>query len=176
MVSGWQQQEKASVWTVRTAVAGVLVDESFAITTEEIKKCLSITQSFIKHLNCDQAQQSSKTFCSCLVHVLEKIIEKLKKRNGVINSETLWTNYHKLTTSQAFRTGWEEFLECCDVDKELMIYKYIIDETFTKIVKQSVHTTVSEQNNVLQNDDQEPSLTYEEENAAVTFEVMLSMP
>lgn len=158
-------QEKGSVRTVRTAVAGILVDESFSIPTEEIKKCLSIAQSLMKHFNCDQARQSCETFCSWLVDVLEEVIEKSKKRNGVINSEKLWTSYHKLTTSQAFRTGWEEFLESCDVDKEPMIYQHITDETFTKIVEQSVHTTATEQNNGLQNDDQEPSLTYEEENA-----------
>ena len=64
-----------------------------------------------------------------------------------------------MTTSQAFGTGWEEFLESCDDDKEPMIYQHITDETFTKIVEQSVHTTVSEQNNGLQNDEQELSLT-----------------
>ena len=45
MASKRQHEEKASVLTVRTAVAGVLVDESFSIPTEEIKKCLSIAQA-----------------------------------------------------------------------------------------------------------------------------------
>ena len=73
--------------TVRTAISGVLVDESFAIPTEEIKKCLSITQSLLKHCNsCDQAYQARRErFYSWLVNVLEDIIGKSKKRNGVIN-------------------------------------------------------------------------------------------
>ena len=66
----------------------------------------------------------------------EDIIGKSKKRNGVINSEKLWSSYHKLTTSTDFRTGWEGFLENCNVDKEPMIYQHISDETFTKIVEQ----------------------------------------
>ena len=81
----------------------------------------------------------------------------------MINSEKLWSSYHKLTTSKDFRTGWEEFLEDCNVDKEPMIYQHITDETFTKLVEQSVKTTVSEQND--EQNDKEPSLTYEEENA-----------
>ena len=81
----------------------------------------------------------------------------------MINSEKLWSSYHKLTTSKDFRTDWEEFLEDCNVDKEPMIYQHITDETFTKLVEQSVKTTVSEQND--EQNDKEPSLTYEEENA-----------
>ena len=68
-----------------------------------------------------------------------------------------------MTTSKDFRTGWEEFLEDCNVDKEPMIYQHITDETFTKLVEQSVKTTVSKQND--EQNDKKPSLTYEEENA-----------
>ena len=67
-----------------------------------------------------------------------------------------------MTTSKEFRAGWEEFLENCNVDKEPMIYQHITDETFTKLVEQSVKITVSEQNE--EQNDKEPSLTYEEEN------------
>ena len=41
-----------------------------------------------------------------------------------------------------------------------MIYQHITDETFTKLVEQSVKTTVNEQND--EQNDKEPSLTYEE--------------
>ena len=119
MASGQRRQKNTSVLTVRTAISGVLVDEGFAIPTEEIKKCLSIARSLIKHFNsCDQAKdkacqarQSCEKFCSWLVDALEDIIGKSKKRNGVINSEKLWSSYHKLTTSTDFRTGWEGFLK-----------------------------------------------------------------
>ena len=166
MASKRQHEEKASVLTVRTAVAGVLVDESFSIPTEEIKKCLSIAQSLMKYFNCDQAMPTCEAFCSWLVDALEEIVRKSKKQSGVINADKLWNNYHRLTTSQVFKTNWEEFLGICDVDKEPMIYQHITNETFTKLIEQSVQSKdiVSEQNDE-QNNDEEPSLAYEEENA-----------
>ena len=75
--------------------------------------------------------------------------------------DQLWSSYHKLTTSKDFSAGWEEFLENCNVNKEPMIYQHITDETFTKLVEQSVKITVSEQND--EQKDKEQSLTYEEE-------------
>ena len=83
MASGQQQQKETSVLIVRTAILGGLVGESFAIPTEEIKKCLSIAQSLLKHFNsCDhayQARQCCERFCSWLMNVLEDIIGKSKK-------------------------------------------------------------------------------------------------
>ena len=94
MVCGWPQ-EKGSVRTVRTAVAGILVDESFSISMEEIKKCLSVAQSLMKHFNCDQAWQSCETFCSWLVDVLEEAIEKLKSGMVLL----IQKNYGPATTN-----------------------------------------------------------------------------
>ena len=56
MVSGQQQQELPSttVQIGRNAMAVVLMDESFAIPTEENKKCLIIVQSSMKHFNCNE--------------------------------------------------------------------------------------------------------------------------
>ena len=88
MASGQQWQKETSVLTVRTAISGVLVDESFAIPTEEIKKCLSIAQSLFENISTrvDQAYQARcERFCSWLVNALEDIIGKSKKRSGLIN-------------------------------------------------------------------------------------------
>ena len=104
-----QYEEKASVLNVRTAVAGILVDESFSIPTEEIKKCLSIAQSLMKYFNCDQVMPTCEAFCSWLVDALEEIVGQSKKQSGVINAEKLWNSYHRLTTSQVFKTNWEVF-------------------------------------------------------------------
>ena len=162
MATGFQQQVPY-VRIVRIAIAGVLVDESFAIPTEEIKKYLSIAQILTKHFNCDVALHRCATFSNWLVNILEEVIRKSKNRSDMINSEKLWSGYHQITTSQSFRAGWEEFLGGCDVEKEPMIYQHITDEVFTKLVEQTVHTAVSEQNE--QDDEEEPSLTYEEANA-----------
>ena len=100
MASGCQQQ-LPYVRIVRTAIVGVLVDESFAIPTEEIKKCLSIAQSLTKHFNCDVALYRCETFSNWLVNVLEEVIRKSKNRSDMINSEKLWSGYHQITTSQS---------------------------------------------------------------------------
>ena len=65
-----RKEIQPSLRIVRSAMAGVLVDESFAIPTEEIKKCLSIAQNLMKQFTCDEAMDSCKTFSRWLVSVL----------------------------------------------------------------------------------------------------------
>ena len=74
---------------VRSALAGILVDDSFSNPTAEIKKCLEMAQTLIIVFGSDQSSSRSKceAFSSWLVDALKEIIIKATKCNGVINAE-----------------------------------------------------------------------------------------
>ena len=161
-----EEQVMSSVRIVRGAVTGILADESFTIPTDEVKKCLEMARTVTKQFGQPSAA-ACVTFSSWLVGVLEEVVNNSVKRNGVINAEQLWSRYHELTISEAFKNGWEEFLDLSKVDKEPLFYQHVTDEVFEKLIQRSVstesadaHAEQCEENDIL--------LTYEEENA-VTY-------
>ena len=50
-------QEISSVRVVRSALAGILVGDSFSIPTAKIKKCLEMTQTLITVFGPDQSSK-----------------------------------------------------------------------------------------------------------------------
>ena len=158
-------QEISSVRVVRSALAGILVDDSFSIPTAEIKKCLEMAQTLIIVFGCDQASSKSKceAFSSWLVDELKEIIIKATKRNGAISAEQLWSRYHEFTISQNLKKCWEEFLDSSNVEKEPMFYQHITDEVFDKLITHTANMNSSNANVSEQSEEQD--LTYEEENA-----------
>lgn len=157
------QELTSCVRIVRSALAGVLIDESFSIPTSEIKKCLEIAQILITVFSTDQCSSKCEALSSWLVDTLKEIIKKATKRSGVINAEQLWSRYHEFTVSQKLKQCWEEFLDSSNVDKEPMFYQHITDEVFDKLIAQAVNMNSNNENVLEQYEEQ--NLTYEEENA-----------
>ena len=106
MATGCQQQVPY-VRIVRTAIAGVFVDESFTIPMEEIKKCLSIAQSLTKHFNCDVALHRCETFLNWLVNILKEVIRKSKNQSDMINYGVATTRLRLNLSEQAGRSFQE---------------------------------------------------------------------
>ena len=167
MASG--QDVSSSVRSIRSILSGVLIDESFEVPTSENKKCIAIAQRLITVFGTSDSavQKKCKEFSSWLVRVFQDIIDKAKKRNGLLNAEHLWSRFHNLTVSQSLKEHWEEFLDSCDVDKEPVFYQHINDEVFDKLITQTVGTSSSSSCadvDVIE-ECQDQTLTYEEENA-----------
>ena len=148
-------------------MSGVLVDESFGVPTRENKKCIAIAQKLITVFGTSDStvQNKCEEFSSWLVRAFEDIIDKAKKRNGLLNAERLWSRFHNLTVSENLKQYWEEFLDSCNVDKEPMFYQHINDEVFDKLIAQTMSNSSSSANADVIEECQDQNLTYEEENA-----------
>ena len=101
--------------------SGVLVDKRFSIPTSKTKKCVGVAQKLITVFGMSQSSNKCKAFSSWLVHALEDIIQKVKRCNGLLNAQQLWSKYHKFTISQNLKQRWEEFLDSCNADREPML-------------------------------------------------------
>ena len=165
MASG--QEVSSSVRSIRSTLSRVLVDESFGVPTRENKKCIAIAQKLITVFGTSDStvQNKCEEFSSWLVRAFEDIIDKAKKRNGLLNAECLWSRFHNLTVSENLKQHWEEFLDSCNVDKEPMFYQHINDEVFDKLIAQTMSNSSSSANADVIEECQDQNLTYEEENA-----------
>ena len=158
---GERQSVSMPVRMVRGVLAGVLSDESFAIQTDEVRTCVRITRELAKCFH--QPSVESEKFASWLINALDGVIEKSKKRTGMINQDKLWSKYHELTISEIFNVTWKQFLGQCELDQEPMLYQHITDELFEMCIKDEVCLTSEE--DVCSEDHMATCLTFEEENA-----------
>jgi len=85
-----------------------------------------------------QRSYESERFASWLIKVLDEVVEKSKKRTGVINQGNLWKKYHQLTISESLNVTWKQFLGLCKLDKGPMLYQHVTDELFEMRIKDVV--------------------------------------
>ena len=143
---------------LRGALGDILANRSYTIPTEEARCCLLIAQKLVSLIG--EPSQQCIDFSLWLVGELKNIIKNSTKRNGLINSEKLWSMYHEITSSSAFRLKWEEFLTTAEQPNEPLLYQHITDIMFESAVKEVV---ASEE--VTDETEYVEAFTFEEENA-----------
>jgi len=143
---------------IRSALASVLVDESFTIPTEEARICLEIARGLVNLYG--EATIHCTEFSCWLNTTFQDIIVKSTKCNGLLNAEKLWSIYQETTSSKLFRQKWETFLDHAQQLKEPLFYQHITDEVFENLVKETVVAPEAGPE-----DEYDKVLTYEEENA-----------
>ena len=137
---------------------GILNDEVLQTDSKGAKLCIGNAKNFIQILA--NPSPSDKRFTEEIVAILNKPIDDALGC-GKVDSEKMWSGFHKLWSSEEYSTKWRSYLSSNNslVTKSLF-YQHVTIELFEQLLCDKL-----QDNNESTNSSIDVSISHEEENA-----------
>ena len=135
---------------------GILNDEVMQIDSEGAKLCVCCANSFVQRLS--DPSPSDIKFTEEIVSTLNKPIDDTLGC-GKTDSEKIWSNFHKIRSSQEYITKWRNYLLSNNFTTKPVFYQHVTLELFEQLLCQKL------QEQDKSTADRNIIIPYEEENA-----------
>ena len=136
----------------------ILNDELFQTDTEVAKLCISNAKALVELLASPSVNDT--TFIEEITSTLQQPIDKIRSK---VDSEKMWTEFHKLRSTDAYSKKWRDYLSSINCQPNPAFYQHVTIELFEQILQGELQKLQEEM--CPEADRNEVSITHDEENA-----------
>jgi len=142
----------------RGVLMGTISDELFNTDIDSAKLCRSTANHLIKLLASPSASD-----ISFIEHIVKMLRQPTEKISGKVDSEKMWSEFHKVRSSDEYCKKWQEYLLSVGCQPNPVFYQHITTELFEQILKEKLHSL--QETMCPETAQEEVSITLDEENA-----------
>jgi len=111
---------------------GMISDELFNTDSDSAKLCRSIANCLI-HLLANPSV-SDANFVDSIMGILRQPTDKI---SGKVDTEKMWSEFHKLCSSDAYCQKWREYLLSVGCQPNPLFYQHVTTELFEQFLKKN---------------------------------------